>query len=98
MNVAACERKYPFQSVAVCFANEAAIAPSPHLPPLQNSDLFIIIVGFANPLNLVGTYALAISALGFGQFLAGCAREKLSNCVSPTGFRNQDQQVLEGIV
>jgi hypothetical protein len=31
----------------------------------------------------LGTDALAIGFLGFGQFLAGCAREKLSNCVSP---------------
>jgi len=29
------------------------------------------------------TYALAMNLLDFGRFLAGCAREKSSNCVSP---------------
>jgi len=30
------------------------------------------------------TYALAMNFLDFGRFLAGAAREKSSNCVSPT--------------
>ncbi|WP_448598710.1 HD domain-containing protein [Thermoleptolyngbya sp.] len=33
-----------------------------------------------------GTYALAVNYLDFGRFLAGCAREKSSNCVSPKRF------------
>jgi len=37
----------------------------------------------------VRTYALAVNCLDFGRFLAGAAREKSSNCVSPickTGY------------
>ncbi len=34
-------------------------------------------------MNNVRTYVLAVSSLDFRQLLAGCAREKLSNCVSP---------------
>jgi len=30
------------------------------------------------------TYALAMNLLDFRRFLAGCAREKSSNCVSPS--------------
>ncbi len=33
------------------------------------------------------TYALAMNLLDFGRFLAGCAREKSSNCVSPNRLR-----------
>ncbi|HIK41689.1 hypothetical protein [Thermoleptolyngbya sp. M55_K2018_002] len=29
---------------------------------------------------------IAIGFLGFGRFLAGAAREKSSNCVSPRGY------------
>jgi hypothetical protein len=34
-------------------------------------------------INLDRTYALAMNCLDFGRFLAGVAREKSSNCVSP---------------
>jgi len=35
------------------------------------------------------TYAVAMNFLDFGRFLAGTAREKSSNCVSPKEFRGE---------
>ncbi|WP_448596576.1 hypothetical protein, partial [Thermoleptolyngbya sp.] len=44
--------------------------------------------GFREGLISIRTYALAMSFLDFGRFLAGAAREKSFNCVSPinSGF------------
>ncbi len=48
----------------------------------------------SNPLrNINRTYALAMNFLDFGRFLAGCAREKSSNCVSPNQFSEKLLQI-----